>query len=156
MTIAFFKTQFEQVWNGVPWYGTPFEKTLKELNKAYVFKRGDGFTHSIAEILVHINAWRTNMLEMLKGNGDYVIDLDGEMDWSKKVEQHTWEELLAESTALQQQLLTLLDAQNDDILKQKVPGRKYNFEYLINGTIQHDIYHLGQIRQQFRYFENTQ
>ncbi len=35
--------------------------------------------------------------------------------------------------------------QSDSILEDPVPGRNHNFRFLIEGMIQHDIYHLGQI-----------
>ncbi|MCR9251957.1 MAG: DinB family protein [bacterium] len=152
MSIKFYQQQFEQVWNGVPWYGIPFEKTLNDLKEKDVFKKDAGFTHSIAEVLVHVNAWRNNMLEMLKGNGNYAIEPDSELDWSKKVVDYSWKELLDETNALQSKLLDTLESTSDEILTQTVPERKYNFDYLINGTIQHDIYHLGQIRQMHRFY----
>ena len=34
---------------------------------------------------------------------------------------------------------------DDDFLLEMVDYRKYNFRFLINGMIQHNIYHLGQI-----------
>ena len=48
---------------------------------------------------------------------------------------------LAESQA---QLLTLLAKQKDSILKKKYSD-KATFQDLINGILQHDLYHTGQI-----------
>ena len=34
---------------------------------------------------------------------------------------------------------------DDEALNTQTLGRTYNLEFLLNGIIQHDIYHLGQI-----------
>ena len=38
-----------------------------------------------------------------------------------------------------------LKKKDDAFLKEIVDYRKYNFRFLINGMIEHNIYHLGQI-----------
>ena len=155
MTIQYFIKQLEMVWDGTPWYGLPFEKTLDDLNEDYVFKKETGFTHSIAEVLVHVNSWRQNLLEMLAGNGSFAILPDSELDWAGHVDEMNWTDILNETKSLHQTVLTALSNQSDDLLEKTVPEREYNYKYLIHGVVQHDIYHLGQIRQMYRYFERS-
>jgi hypothetical protein len=38
-----------------------------------------------------------------------------------------------------------LKKKEDAFLEEKVDYRNYNFRFLLNGLVQHDIYHLGQI-----------
>ena len=55
-----------------------------------------------------------------------------------------WDALLDELKATQRALIELLENQKDEFLgSQYQPG--YSYEFLIEGTIQHDYYHLGQI-----------
>ena len=45
----------------------------------------------------------------------------------------------------QEALIHELSERNDSLLDEQVPGRSYNFYVLLQGIIQHDIYHLGQM-----------
>jgi len=42
-------------------------------------------------------------------------------------------------------LVTLMDNLTDALLGKQVADREYNYRFLLNGIVQHDIYHLGQI-----------
>ena len=46
---------------------------------------------------------------------------------------------------LYKQLIALLHTKDDALLSQKLPNRDYNYRFLLNGLMQHNIYHLGQI-----------
>ena len=39
----------------------------------------------------------------------------------------------------------LTQKKDDAFLSEIVPNRKYNFRFLLNGLVQHNIYHLGQV-----------
>ena len=56
-----------------------------------------------------------------------------------------WEKGLKLIEDTQMLLVRLLDNQTDELLKQQVPEREYNYRALLHGIIHHDIYHLGQI-----------
>jgi len=45
----------------------------------------------------------------------------------------------------QNELINLLEKQQESLLEKSVSERTYNFRKLLQGLIQHDIYHLGQI-----------
>ena len=47
--------------------------------------------------------------------------------------------------ATHQHIIALLQTKDDEFLKEIVDYRKYNFRFLLNGLIQHNIYHIGQI-----------
>jgi uncharacterized damage-inducible protein DinB len=56
-----------------------------------------------------------------------------------------WTKGLQELDRTQETLVSVLRRQSDDLLGQVVPGRAYTFDHLLNGMVQHDIYHAGQI-----------
>jgi uncharacterized damage-inducible protein DinB len=58
---------------------------------------------------------------------------------------HNWDEALAAFIATNQQIVTHLQHRDDVFLSGKVDHRNYNFRFLLNGLIQHNIYHAGQI-----------
>lgn len=69
-------------------------------------------------------------------------------DWTK-ININTvsdWIELLNKLISTQNKIIELLEEQMiNNSLEYKVSGKDYSFEYLLNGIIQHDIYHSGQI-----------
>ena len=69
-----------------------------------------------------------------------------ELDWRKiNPKIHTWKKGLAEFKAVNKKLISILKKQDDTFLNEKVDYREYDFRYLLNGMIQHHIYHIGQI-----------
>jgi len=56
-----------------------------------------------------------------------------------------WKKGVTELKAIHEKIIVLLNKEDSDFLEQKVDFRNYNFRFLINGMIGHNIYHLGQI-----------
>jgi hypothetical protein len=54
-----------------------------------------------------------------------------------------WGNLVDEFNQSQKELINLLESQNDVFLDNKYQDN--NFDYLLEGIIHHDVYHLGQI-----------
>jgi hypothetical protein len=53
---------------------------------------------------------------------------------------------LEQLKATHNKIVEMLNQKTDDnYLSDIVPLRKYNFRYLLNGLVQHNIYHLGQV-----------
>ena len=137
---------FESVYEGQPWYGSSMLASLKKMGPELITQSVIPGKKNIAALVRHIVAWRLFLIEHLKGNHSYHIELDTELDWPP-VQGLGWEDLLEELAASQQTIIALLSGQEDAILKKTLTHGKYeySFRYLIEGVIQHDIYHLGQI-----------
>ena len=68
------------------------------------------------------------------------------MDWRElNPKLHTRKKALAEFKAIHKKIIALLDKKDDDFLLEIVDYRKYNYRFLLNGMIEHTIYHLGQV-----------
>lgn len=138
--------QLKNTYSGQPWYGDGTLASLQKITAKQSFQALIPGKKSIAEILRHIVAWRLFLIEHLQGNTTYSIELNSERDWPS-VKGQSWEDLLAELAASQQTIMDLLAEQGDDLLAQELSNGadQYNFRFLIEGVIQHDLYHLGQI-----------
>lgn len=138
--------RIKAVYDGQPWYGTNVISSLEQITAEISHTPFVSGKKSIAEMVRHIVAWRQLLIEQLKGNTSFRIELNTELDWPP-VDGLSWEELLIELADSQQTLLELLADKEDTLLKERLNnGRyEYNFRFLIEGVIQHDIYHLGQI-----------
>ena len=133
---------------GNPWLGSSLMNNLKSINFQLVNERLPQTNKSIAILVQHIINWRIFVLEKIAGNQLFDIQMDSEKDWTEVVikNETEWIQLLDDLISTQHQLIKILKEQEDDhFLSQVVSGRTYDFEYLIEGIIQHDTYHGGQI-----------
>ena len=136
----------EQTYSGNPWHGSSISHTLENVAASQATARPIPHCHTIAELVRHVTAWRTFALEKLRGNAGYDMATP-EQDWPPvgAINATGWQQILAELSASQGQLLETLSLIKDEKLLETVPGREYNFYFLLHGVIQHDLYHLGQI-----------
>ena len=68
-------------------------------------------------------------------------------NWKRidKNEKTAWKNLLREMDATQNKIIKILNNSDDEILNLNVRDRKFKIKYLLDGVLQHDIYHIGQI-----------
>ncbi len=136
----------ENTLDGEPWYGRPVYALLRDVDPAFAFTKPSGDSHSCIELLYHMLNWAEFTLKRIEG--DKISDLKSfeEMDW-RVVDPgvHDWDEGLAALIATHQQIIAVLKTKDDIFLKETVVHRNYNFRFLLNGLIQHNIYHAGQI-----------
>lgn len=137
-----------EIFEGEPWYGESVMRKLENVPYVIGYKTCIPESHSAAQIVGHLIAWKNYAVEKLKYNKAYNIEIDSDQDWPN-IEVHSqeeWEALKRKLVSTQGKIYELLNEKEDDsFLKEKVSGRSYNMEYLLNGLIQHDIYHIGQI-----------
>ena len=143
---ALLRKKVEEIYSGNPWYGEAFNSILKDIDPEAALKKERKEVHSIAEILAHIIGWREFLLNRLNGN-DFKTEQEETFDWKRidDNEKTAWKSLLDALEGTQNKILNLLEKSNDSFLNMSVRDNNYKMEYLIEGVIQHDIYHLGQI-----------
>jgi hypothetical protein len=67
-------------------------------------------------------------------------------DWREiDPEKHTWKKGMEELKSIHQKIISILETKEDDFLKEMVPNRDFNFRFMLNGLVQHNAYHLGQV-----------
>jgi uncharacterized damage-inducible protein DinB len=144
--IAYLTKNLQSAYSGNPWFGRNIKEILSEIDSTTALQKPNG-QHSILELLYHMINWREFTISRLKPDIKKTSTYFNSHNWGKH--DHTdallWDKglLLLESTQLR--LLDLLKNLKEENLSEKVAERKYNFQYLLHGVIQHDIYHLGQI-----------
>jgi uncharacterized damage-inducible protein DinB len=138
--------KIETTLSGEPWFGRALYVILEEVDAKKVYIKPNNTEHSLIELLYHMITWADFTLKRLEK--DKINDLTAaeELDWrtiNPKI--HTWKKGLAEFKAINKKIIALLNTKDDDFLVEPVDYRKYNFRFLLNGMIEHNIYHLGQI-----------
>lgn len=124
------------------WVTYNFKDKVLSLPASDVMHNVKGHTHSIAELVAHMMAWRNFVLQKLTGNDEFDIEDNSKDDWPPVTD---WEKLKKEFHEDHYALLDAIESFPSSKLDATVPLRNYSFRYLINGILEHDFYHSGQI-----------
>ncbi|WP_224995691.1 DinB family protein [Cesiribacter sp. SM1] len=148
--------ELKEVFEGEPWYGVSVLGSLQAVPVEVLNYKPYAAGHSIAVLLKHMLAWRVFVLEKLKENSAYSIEINSSADWDNDFiirNENEWQQLVKALKASQRELIALLQEREEAWLAQQVPGKNYNYRHLLNGMLYHDIYHLGQIRLSWKMAE---
>jgi len=139
-------TSFETTLSGQPWFGRAVYEILGEVDESKVHTKPNDTDHSMIELLWHMNVWAEFTLGSLEGRNAEEMKAIEANDWREiDPKTHTWKKGLEELKSIHKKIIALLNQKDDSFLSEIVPLRKFNFRFLLNGLIQHNIYHLGQI-----------
>lgn len=132
--------------SGQPWYGKPVYTLLEEVNPSMVYSKPNTTGHSLIDLLYHMIIWAGFVLKRVEGETEKDPAAFEKLDW-RPIDPalHSWEKGGEEFKSIHSTINKLLDSKEDDFLKEMVEGRNFNFRFMLNGLIQHNIYHAGQI-----------
>ena len=150
-TSAKLQQQLQTILSGNAWYGTPIYSIIDAVSFETAYEKAEGASHSIAAILLHMLAWTeeaTKRLEFQKASAP------ARGDWpdAGTPDEQKWQQLINDFKLENTRLLGLIekfddskwsDGTNDD--RGTYSGYDASYEALINGLLQHHVYHAGQI-----------
>ena len=146
--IQHYVSSFESLYEGEPWFGRSITSIVKEIPPSQAFKKDSPTSHSIYEIVGHMLAWRDLFVRRLNGDYSSTIQANSEADWPTLPTSKTsanWEQLLNKLSENQQALIEALKKTKDAQLDIDFAKTNATLETHLEGNLQHDIYHLGQI-----------
>ena len=147
MKITNYIFQLGRLYHGGNWVQESFEGKLNGLSDGQAFQQPVPGIHSVAELLWHCMYWRHVNLKRLRGEKNTYRDATSAFLNFLTIEElktKGWKTIRREFEQTQIQLIDFLKQQTDSFLENEYePGHSY--EFAIEGTIQHDYYHLGQI-----------
>jgi uncharacterized damage-inducible protein DinB len=131
---------------GEPWFGRAVYELLGEIDESKTSVKPNNTEHSLLELLWHMNTWSEFTLAHLENKlADEVTAIE-QNDWRTiNPEKHSWKKGMAQLKSVHEKIIGILKKKEDEFLKEPVPNRKFNFRFMLNGLIQHTIYHAGQI-----------
>ncbi len=100
--------------------------------------------HSIWELMLHIAAWDGAVLRRLGGKK---AQLKGKQNFPvvPNPTETAWREAIANAKRTHDALISTVAALPDSHLRDRVPGKRYDFYHMLHGVVQHELYHAGQI-----------
>lgn len=123
------------------WHGPSVTETLADVKESEAAWRLPD-THSIIELVGHMQVWRTYVIQKLSGKTLYTVP--DEMNFPAS---DNWRLTLEQLNASQQALITAIENFPASDLMRQVPGTSaaLDFYTLLHGIVHHDLYHTGQI-----------
>ena len=144
--IKFIIRNLQNTLNGEPWYGKAVYQVMEEVDDTKACIKPGNSGHSLVDLLYHMIIWATFCLKHLKNSSPDEIKKTESMDW-REIDPaiHNWQKGMKEFKETHEQIISILETKNDEFLSKIVAGREFNYRFMLNGLIQHNIYHLGQV-----------
>ncbi len=143
--------QLERGFRGDPWYGGSVLRVLDGITAETAAARPVRGAHSIWELVLHMTGWKREVLARFRGAtaGEPV---GGDWPAAPGRDGAAWRAALADLTAAHEELIGELRGSTDAVLDAPVRdernpalGTGLAQWQTLQGILQHDIYHLGQI-----------
>lgn len=137
--------QLNELHEGSLWFDQCFNEKIGMLPEEVVFVRPLPELHSVAEHVSHMLEWRKECLLRFEGKKRDLMNSPEDWKDNTELQKLGWPFLLKSLNDSRFELIQLLEGQDDRFLQTPFQDTAYNFHYLIEGILQHDIYHLGQM-----------
>jgi uncharacterized damage-inducible protein DinB len=137
--------QLERSYAGDAWHGPSVKEVLKGVGPATAAARPLATAHSIWEIVLHMATWKRYVHEALGGAEIKVAD---DEDWPpvKDTSAEAWRAALKKLDDEHAAVTHAARRLSEDRLDKPVTRRGVTAYRLLEGIVQHDLYHAGQIR----------
>ena len=136
--------QLRRAFDGDAWHGPALLELLKDVDAATAAAKPLPNVHSIWELVLHMAAWDGAALSRLDG---HKAQLKGKQNFPPMPPptETQWRKAIAEAKARHDTLVKTVATLPDSRLRDRVPGKRYDFYHLLHGVAQHELYHAGQI-----------
>lgn len=138
--------KLEQIFQGDPWHGASTLKLLSAIaSENYLVAVPPG-NKTIAHLLEHILAWKQLAIEKIKRNETFDIEINSIEDWpNPEPKGDPKQYYVNKMQQVHQELVSALEAMDEAWFDEKTINKTYDNRYLIQGIVEHDLYHSGQI-----------
>ena len=136
--------QLRRAFEGIAWHGPALLDLLDDVDAATAAAKPLPEVHSIWELVLHIAAWDGAAYRRLGGDK---IQLTGAANFpvAPKPTEAAWRKAVAHARSAHDALVKTVTRLPESRLRDRVPGKKYDFYFMLHGVAQHELYHAGQI-----------
>ena len=136
--------QMNRAFRGEAWHGPSLMEALAGVSAATAAKRSLPGAHTIWELLLHATVWKRTVQRRLNGEALEPVGADNFPPMPNPTAEN-WAAAIGELNRAHDSLVQTFRALDPERLRATVPGKDYNVEFMMLGTVQHDCYHGGQI-----------
>ena len=136
--------QLRRAFEGDAWHGPALLEVLADVDAATAAARTLPNVHSIWELVLHVAAWDGAACRRLSGEK---VQLTGAANFPPlpKPTEAAWHNAVAQAKHTHDVLVKAVAALPESRLWEQVPGKRYDFYFMLHGVAQHELYHAGQI-----------
>ena len=139
--------QLRRAFESAAWHGDSLFEILNGVTAARAAVHPIRNGHSIWELVLHIAAWDGAVMRRMTG---VAVKLSRQKNFPpvSDTSPAAWKHALAEVRRVHEELIDAVEKFPEASLNEQVPGKKgayYNFYYMLQGVVQHELYHAGQI-----------
>jgi len=136
--------QLRRAFYGGAWHGPALLELLEDVDAATAAAKPLPDVHSIWELVLHVAVWDDAALRRLDGKKWQPSGL-ANFPPVGKVTEAAWRKAVAATKRAHDRLVRTVAALPDSRLRDRVPGKLYDFYHMLHGIAQHELYHAGQI-----------
>ena len=141
--------QYTTVFNGQPWYGDNIYHILEQVTFESAYEKAAPQVHSITEIVLHMLSWTEEVTERMAGSAAK-MPTGGNWPDAGEPDEQKWQQLVNYLKLANVNLEKVIDAFPDEQWNEPVNDQRgtepvTSYQGLIEGFLQHQIYHAGQI-----------
>lgn len=141
---ALIADQLHRAFYGDAWHGPALLELLADVDAGTAAAKPLGDAHSIWELVLHVAVWDDAGLRRLKGKQ---WQPSGEANFPpvQEAAAAAWSKAVTDAKRTHDRLVKTVAALPAARLRDRVPGKPYDFAHMFHGIAQHELYHAGQI-----------
>ncbi len=134
-----------RAFDGSAWHGPSVLELLEGMDAATAAAKPIADVHSIWELLLHIAVWDKAGMVRLTGKKWQPTGTANFPVVPHKATEAAWQKAIADTKRIHEKLVKTVAALPESRLRDRVPGKRYDFYHMLHGIAQHELYHAGQI-----------
>jgi uncharacterized damage-inducible protein DinB len=137
--------QLRRAFYGEAWHGPGLMELLEDVDALAAAAKPLPGVHSIWELVLHIAVWDDAACRRIAGEK---WQPTGTANFPLAPEPATsaaWRKTVADAKRTHDRLVKTVADLSESRLRDRVPGKRYDFCHMLHGVAQHELYHAGQI-----------
>ena len=137
--------QLENAFGGGAWHGPALLELLVGVDAKTAAAHPVPGAHSIWELVLHIAAWDDAVNRRIVLRKALQLKMHQNFPAVTDKSPAAWKQAIALTKRAHAGLLRTVRSLSDDRLRERVPGKRYDIAFMLQGVAQHELYHAGQI-----------
>ena len=140
--------QLRRAFDGSAWHGPSMLELLEDVDPETAAAKPIPYVHCIWELVLHTAVWDKAVRQRIAGQktqptGDQNFPPVPKSTGAAK--QAAWSKTVALLKRAHADLIKAVSTLPEKRLRDRVPGKRYDIEFMLHGVLQHELYHAGQI-----------
>ena len=138
------REQLRHAMEGGAWHGPSVRELLEDMTAEEAAARPLPSVHSAWELVLHMAVWLEIVRLRVQGDPAEPTEAENFPAVSEPTEA-AWADARARLRRAHDDLQSVLPSLTEEDLEGTVPGQRYRVAHMLHGTIQHTLYHAGQV-----------